>query len=110
MKEDAAVPDGLDELDTDGAKAVPCFLWGASFNDTAAKARKHLRRDIESNIEEGSLKFLAVFWHGRTSAYYTAFWLTHDSLAALEIGCSLDPHISDVCAVRRDPGTVSIDE
>jgi hypothetical protein len=31
-------------------------------------------------------------WHGRPSVYHTAFWLTHDSLAALETGCPADPH------------------
>jgi hypothetical protein len=31
-------------------------------------------------------------WHSRPSAYHTAFWLTHDSLAALETGCPADPH------------------
>ena len=60
-KEDAIALDGLDELDTNSAKDVPGFLRGAPPSDTAAKARKHLRRDIESNMEEGSLRFLAAF-------------------------------------------------
>jgi hypothetical protein len=61
-KEDAVVHDGVDELDTDSAtKDAPSFLRGAPPGDTAAKARKHLRRDIESKMEEGSLRFLAAF-------------------------------------------------
>ncbi|KAI0280541.1 oligomeric complex COG6 [Russula aff. rugulosa BPL654] len=60
-KEDAVVPDGVDELDADSVKDVPSFLRGAPPGDTAAKARKHLRRDIESKMEEGSLRFLAAF-------------------------------------------------
>ncbi|KAF8486745.1 oligomeric complex COG6 [Russula emetica] len=43
------------------AKDAPSFLRGAPPGDTAAKARKHLRRDIESKMEEGSLRFLAAF-------------------------------------------------
>ena len=54
-----------DEADeTDGEKVqkdVPSFLRGALPGDTAAKARKHLRRDIESKLEEGSLRFLVAF-------------------------------------------------
>ena len=60
-KEDVVVPDRLDELDTNDVKDVPSFLRGAPPSDAAAKARKHLRRDIESNMEEGSLRFLAAF-------------------------------------------------
>jgi len=60
-KEDVVVTDGVDELDKDSAKDAPSFLRGAPPGDTAAKARKHLRRDIESKMEEGSLRFLAAF-------------------------------------------------
>ena len=60
-KEDAVIPDGVDEVDMDSAKDVPSFLRGAPPGDTAAKARKNLRRDIESKMEEGSLRFLAAF-------------------------------------------------
>jgi hypothetical protein len=60
-KEDTVVPDGVDELDKDSVKDAPSFLRGAPPGDTAAKARKHLRRDIESKMEEGSLRFLAAF-------------------------------------------------
>ena len=51
----------VDEVDVEKMKDVPSFLQGAPPGDTAAKARKHLRRDIESKLEEGSLKFLAAF-------------------------------------------------
>jgi conserved oligomeric Golgi complex subunit 6 len=50
-----------DEINVEKMKDVPSFLQGAPPGDTAAKARKHLRRDIESKLEEGSLKFLAAF-------------------------------------------------
>ncbi len=60
-REDAVAPGGVDEIDADSAKDVPSFLRGAPPSDTAAKARKHLRRDIESKMEEGSLRFLAAF-------------------------------------------------
>jgi hypothetical protein len=60
-KEDVVVSDVVDEVDTDSAKDVPSFLRGPPPGDTAAKARKHLRRDIESKMEEGSLRFLAAF-------------------------------------------------
>ena len=60
-KEDAVLHDGVDEPDTDSVKDAPSFLRGAPPGDTAAKARKHLRRDIESKMEEGSLRFLAAF-------------------------------------------------
>jgi hypothetical protein len=55
------VPDGADEVDVEILKDVPSFLRGAPPGDTAAKARKHLRRDIESKMEEGSLRFLTAF-------------------------------------------------
>jgi conserved oligomeric Golgi complex subunit 6 len=61
VKEDIVVPDGADEIDVDATKDVPSFLRGAPPGDTAAKARKHLRRDIESKMEEGSLRFLSAF-------------------------------------------------
>jgi hypothetical protein len=60
-KEDVVVTEGVDEVDVDSTKDVPSFLRGAPPGDTAAKARKHLRRDIESKMEEGSLRFLAAF-------------------------------------------------
>jgi hypothetical protein len=60
-KEDVIVPEGVDEADTYSVKDVPSFLRGAPPGDTAAKARKRLRRDIESKMEEGSLRFLAAF-------------------------------------------------
>jgi conserved oligomeric Golgi complex subunit 6 len=60
-KEDSIVLDGVDDVDLESIKNVPNFLRGAPPGDTAAKARKHLRRDIESKMEEGSLRFLAAF-------------------------------------------------
>jgi hypothetical protein len=60
-KEGAIIFDGIDEVDVESMKNVPSFLRGAPPGDTAAKARKHLRRDIESKMEEGSLRFLAAF-------------------------------------------------
>ena len=50
-----------DQVEVESVKDVPNFLRGAPPGDTAAKARKHLRRDIESKMEEGSLRFLAAF-------------------------------------------------
>lgn len=109
-KEDAVVPDGVDEFDADSVKDVPSFLRGAPPGDTAAKARKHLRRDIESKMEEGSLRFLAAFGMVDQVSIALPFVFTHDSLAALEIGYPADPHIGDACAVRGCPGAASIDE
>ncbi|KAH9066222.1 oligomeric complex COG6 [Lactarius vividus] len=60
-KEDDISHDSADETDGEKIKDVPSFLRGALPGDTAAKARKHLRRDIESKLEEGSLRFLAAF-------------------------------------------------
>ena len=60
-KEDSIVLGGVDEVDVESVKDVPSFLRGAPPGDTAAKARKHLRHDIESKMEEGSLRFLAAF-------------------------------------------------
>lgn len=60
-KEDDVSHDEADEAGGDKIKDVPSFLRGALPGDTAAKARKHLRRDIESKLEEGSLRFLAAF-------------------------------------------------
>ncbi|KAI9452165.1 oligomeric complex COG6 [Russula earlei] len=60
-KEDATFHDGVDELDLESVKDVPSFLRGTLPGETAAKARKHLRRDIESKMEEGSLRFLSAF-------------------------------------------------
>ena len=53
--------DEVDEVDGEKIKDVPSFLRGALAGDTAVKARKHLRRDIESKLEEGSLRFIAAF-------------------------------------------------
>ena len=60
-KEDDVSHDEADEADVEKIKDVPSFLRGALPSDTAAKARKHLRRDIESKLEEGSLRFLTAF-------------------------------------------------
>jgi hypothetical protein len=60
-KEDDVSHDEADEASGEKIKDVPSFLRGALPGDTAAKARKHLRRDIESKLEEGSLRFLAAF-------------------------------------------------
>jgi hypothetical protein len=60
-KEDTIGLDGIDQVEVESVKDVPNFLRGAPPDDTAAKARKHLRRDIESKMEEGSLRFLAAF-------------------------------------------------
>jgi hypothetical protein len=60
-KEDTIGLDGIDQGEAESVKDVPSFLRGAPPGDTAAKARKHLRRDIESKMEEGSLRFLAAF-------------------------------------------------
>jgi conserved oligomeric Golgi complex subunit 6 len=60
-KEDTKVLDAVNEVDAESVKDVPSFLRGAPPGDTAAKARKHLRRDIESKMEEGSLRFLSAF-------------------------------------------------
>ncbi|KAH9032506.1 oligomeric complex COG6 [Lactarius hengduanensis] len=60
-KEDDVSHDEVDGADGEKVNDVPSFLRGALPGDTAAKARKHLRRDIESKLEEGSLRFLAAF-------------------------------------------------
>jgi conserved oligomeric Golgi complex subunit 6 len=60
-KQDDTGPCEVDEADVERIRDVPGFLQGAAPGDTAAKARKHLRRDIESKLEEGSLKLLAAF-------------------------------------------------
>ena len=109
-KDDVVVPDGVDELDKDSAKDAPSFLRGAPPGDTAAKARKHLRRDIESKMEEGSLRFLAAFGMVDQVRIALSFWLTRGSFSALEIGCPADPHIGDAHAVRGGPDAASIDE
>ncbi|KAI0064458.1 oligomeric complex COG6 [Artomyces pyxidatus] len=44
-----------------GAGDALGFLEGPPPGDTAAKARKHLRRDIEGKLSEGSQKFLKAF-------------------------------------------------
>ena len=56
------IPNGVDEVDMDSAKDVPSFLQGAPPSDTATKVWKNLWHDIESKMEERSLRFLAV--HG----------------------------------------------
>ncbi|KAI0253558.1 oligomeric Golgi complex subunit 6 [Lactifluus subvellereus] len=60
-RQDDIVHDEVDGIDAEKIKDVPGFLQGAPPGDTAAKARKHLRRDIENKLEEGSLKFLTAF-------------------------------------------------
>ncbi len=60
-KEDDISRDEADDANAAKIKDVPSFLRGALPGDTAAKARTHLRRDIESKLEEGSLRFLAAF-------------------------------------------------
>jgi hypothetical protein len=109
-KEDVVVPDVVDEVDMDSAKDVPSFLRGAPPGDTAAKARKHLRRDIESKMEEGSLRFLAAFGVVDQVSITLMLFGSPDSLAALEIGCPTDPHIGDACAVRGGTGSASVDK
>jgi len=100
VKEDATAHDGIDEVDLESLKDVPSFLRAASPGETAAKARKHLRRDIESKLEEGSLRFLAAFGvvdQVRVTPIMPDFTLS--SLIALEIGCSTDTHNGDADAV-----------
>ena len=60
-EEDVVSHDEVDEADGERIKDVPSFLRGTLAGDTALKARKHLRRDIESKLEEGSLRFLTAF-------------------------------------------------
>ena len=61
-EEDVVVShDDVDDADGERIKDVPSFLRGTLAGDTALKARKHLRRDIESKLEEGSLRFLTAF-------------------------------------------------
>ena len=60
VKEDAMIPNGVDEVDMDSAKDVPSFLQGTPPSDTATKAWKNLWHDIESKMEERSLRFLAA--------------------------------------------------
>ena len=61
-EEDVVVShDEVDDADGERIKDVPSFLRGTLAGDTALKARKHLRRDIESKLEEGSLRFLTAF-------------------------------------------------
>ena len=60
-EEDVVSHDEVDEAGGEKIKNVPSFLRGALAGDTAVKARKHLRRDIESKLEKGSLRFLAAF-------------------------------------------------
>ena len=60
-EEDVVSHDDVDEADGERIKDVPSFLRGTLAGDTALKARKHLRRDIESKLEEGSLRFLTAF-------------------------------------------------
>lgn len=57
----STIHDAVDEVDMESVKDVPNFLRGAPPGDTAAKARRHLRRDIERKMEEGSLRFLSAF-------------------------------------------------
>lgn len=109
-KEDVAVPDGVDEVDTDSAKDVPSFLRGAPPGDTAAKARKNLRRDIESKMEEGSLRFLAAFGVVDQVRITAILLGSHNSLAVIETRCSTNPHIGDACAVRGGTGAAAVDQ
>jgi hypothetical protein len=109
-KEDVVVPDGVDEVDTDSAKDVPSFLRGAPPGDTAAKARKNLRRDIESKMEEGSLRFLAAFGVVDQVRITAILLGSHSSLAVIETRCSTNPHIGDACAVRGGTGAAAVDQ
>ena len=59
-EEDVVLHNEVDGADGERIKVVPSFLRGALAGDPVVKARKHLRRDIESKLEEGSLKFLAA--------------------------------------------------
>ena len=104
------VPDGVDEVDTDSAKDVPSFLRGAPPGDTAAKARKNLRRDIESKMEEGSLRFLAAFGVVDQVRITAILLGSHSSLAVIETRCSTNPHIGDACAVRGGTGAAAVDQ
>ena len=47
-EEDVVSHDDVDEADGERIKDVPSFLRGTLAGDTAVKARKNLRRDIES--------------------------------------------------------------
>jgi hypothetical protein len=107
-KEDVVAPDGIDEVDMDSVKDVPSFLRGAPPGDTAAKARKHLRRDIESKMEEGSLRFLAAFGVVDQVRITQILFDSPNLLAVLEIGCPTNPYIDDACAVRGGTGAASV--
>ena len=82
------------------SKDVPSFLRGALPGDTAAKARKHLRRDIESKLEEGSLRFLAAFGAVDQVRVVAAAQLTEPLIwLATEIRCTAITYHRDACAL-----------
>jgi hypothetical protein len=106
-KQDDVSHDEVDDADREKIKDVPSFLRGALAGDTAAKARKHLRRDIESKLEEGSLRFLAAFGAvDQVRAITTQ--LIHCSSAGIETRCTTSAHNSDACAMRRGAGAVAV--
>jgi hypothetical protein len=110
-KEDTIVLDGVDEVDMESVKDVPSFLRGAPPGDTAAKARKHLRRDIESKMEEGSLRFLAAFSVVDQVRITSILFDVHAAhLAHPEIGRITSPHNGHAGPVRRGTEPASIDE
>ncbi|KAA1469161.1 oligomeric complex COG6 [Dentipellis sp. KUC8613] len=53
--------DGDRANEHDAEHSIPSFLKGPPPGETAARARKHLRRDIETKLAEGSQKFLNAF-------------------------------------------------
>jgi hypothetical protein len=111
-KQDDTGPGEIDETDMARIRDVPGFLQGAAPGDTAAKARKHLRRDIESKLEEGSLKFLTAF--GSVDQVRIILSLVQptrsSSSPAIEIGCPTGPYNGYARAVRGSAGATTVNE
>jgi hypothetical protein len=85
--------------DGEKIKDVPSFLRGALPGDTAAKARKHLRRDIESKLEEGSLRFLAAFGAVDQVRLAAIQLIYRSPCPAIETRCTTSAHNGHACAM-----------
>ena len=96
-EEDVVSYDEVDEADGAKIKDVPSFLRGA-LPDETVRARKHLRRDIESKLEEG--RFLTAF-SAVDRVSLAAFKLIYHSPSKLETRCTTSTHNSDARRCRH---------
>ena len=105
-EEDVVSYNEVDEADRAKIKDMPSFLRGALPGETV-RARKHLRRDIESKLEEGSPRFLTAFG-AVDQVRIAASKLIYHSPSKLETRCTTSTHNGYACTMRGGASAATV--